>query len=157
MTETGDSSPAEFPLDVDERAPVVGASEIEIAAPPEAVWQVLTAFEDWPSWNREVKSASVEGELAEGTVFRWKAGSGTITSTIGRFEPPRLIAWRGKTLGIRGLHFWWLEPRDGKTEVRTKESFEGLVASIFRWPLQRTLDKALAEGLRDLKAEVERR
>jgi hypothetical protein len=44
---------------------------------------------------------SIQGDLAEGSVFRWKAGAGTITSTIQRVEPPRLIAWTGGTLGIR--------------------------------------------------------
>jgi hypothetical protein len=130
--------------EVNDQAPVVGASEIEIAAAPEVVWDVLTAIDGWPSWNPQVKSASLEGEIAEGSVFRWKAGPGTITSTLRRVEPPRLIAWTGKTLGI-------------DTFVRTKESYEGLVARLFRGPLQKTLDKALDEGLQHLKAEAERR
>ncbi|MGH2932800.1 MAG: SRPBCC family protein, partial [Gaiellaceae bacterium] len=50
-----------------------------------------------------------------------------------------------------------LEPRDGKTSVRTEESYEGLIARLFRGPLQKTLDEALEEGLRHLKAEAERR
>jgi uncharacterized protein YndB with AHSA1/START domain len=141
---------------INENGPVVGASEIEIAAAPEAVWQVLTAFAEWPSWNRDVKSMSADG-LSPGSVFRWKAGPGTITSTIQRVEPPRLIAWTGHTLGIRAIHFWYLEPRNGGTFVQTRESFEGLVARIFRRPLQKALDKALADGLGYLKAEVERR
>jgi hypothetical protein len=41
--------------------------------------------------------------------------------------------------------------------VRTKESYDGLVASLFRSPLRKTLDRALADGLRALKAETERR
>jgi hypothetical protein len=32
-------------------APVVSAKQIEIAADPEAVWEVLAAFDRWPSWN----------------------------------------------------------------------------------------------------------
>jgi uncharacterized protein YndB with AHSA1/START domain len=129
MAETGTDPPTRtFPTKVDERAPVFAASEIEIAAPPEAVWEVLTKFENWPTWNRDVKSMSVEGPVAEGTIFRWRAGPGTITSTIGLVEPPHLIAWTGKTFGVNAIHYWWLEPRDGKTFVRTEESYEGLVA-----------------------------
>jgi uncharacterized protein YndB with AHSA1/START domain len=144
-------------LEANGEAPVVGASEIEIAASPEAVWEVLTAFERWPSWNREVKSMTIDGSVAPGTVFRWKAGPGTITSTIQEVAPPREIAWIGKTLGIKAIHVWHLEPQNGRTLVRTEESYEGLVARLFRGPLQKTLDRALADGLRYLKDEVEAR
>ena len=71
---------------------------------------------------------SIEGPVATGTVFRWKAGPGTITSTIQRVERPRLIAWTGRTLGIEAIHDWHLDARDGGTFVRTEESYEGLVA-----------------------------
>ncbi|HKY11979.1 MAG TPA: SRPBCC family protein [Gaiellaceae bacterium] len=145
------------PQGINARAPVVGTSQIEIAAEPQIVWEVLTAFEGWPSWNPDVKSMSMHGAVVTGSRFRWKAGPGTITSTIERVEPPRLIAWTGKTLGLRAIHFYWLEPRDGKTFVRTEESYEGLVAGLMRARLKKTLDRALANGLRSLKAEAERR
>jgi uncharacterized protein YndB with AHSA1/START domain len=148
---------SEPPAGINESAPVVSRSEIEIAAPPDAVWDVLTDFERWPSWLRDVKSMSIEGPVAAGTVFRWKAGPGTITSTIQRVERPRLIAWTGRTLGIDAIHFWHFEERDGGTFVRTAESYEGLVARLLRRSLQKTLDRALPDGLQDLKAEVERR
>lgn len=151
MTEPATGSPSA----INAQAPVVGRSEIEIAASPEAVWEVLTAFERWPSWNREVKSMSMQGPVSRGTVFRWKAGPGTITSTIQQVERPRLIAWTGKTLGIDAIHFWYLEPRGDATLVRTEESYEGLISRVLRGFLQKTLDRALADGLRALKAEVE--
>lgn len=142
---------------IDERAPVVGSSEIEIAAAPEVAWDVLTAIEEWPSWNPEVKSASVEGGLGEGTEFRWKAGPGTITSRIEDLERPRRISWTGKTLGIKAVHVHTLEPRNGGTLVRTAESYDGLMARLFHKRLQKTLDDALQSGLEHLKAEAERR
>jgi hypothetical protein len=155
VSDSPSADAGEAPQGVNERAPVVAAGEIEIAADPQVVWEVLTAFENWPTWNPEVKSMSLQGTVAPGSTFRWKAGPGTITSRIERVEPPRLIAWTGKTLGIHAIHFYWLEPRDGKTFVRTKESYEGLVASLLRSPLRKTLDRALADGLRALKAEAE--
>jgi hypothetical protein len=142
---------------INEEAPAVGRSEIEIAAPPETVWDVLTDIERWPSWNPDVKSMSMEGPVAEGSVFRWKAGPGEITSTIRRVEPPRLIAWTGKTFGISAIHFYRLEPRNGKTIVRTEESYDGLPARLLRRSLQKTLDRALVDGLRYLKNEAEHR
>jgi uncharacterized protein YndB with AHSA1/START domain len=142
---------------IDERAPVTAASEIEIAAPPEVVWNVLTAFERWPEWNRDVKSMSYTGPLAPGSQFRWKAGPGTIVSTLQHVEPPRLISWTGRTMSINAVHVWRLEPRGDGTWVRTEESYAGLLARVFRGPIRKTLEKALREGLQHLKAEAERR
>ena len=152
MSDSSPGSPRDEPppTGINEQAPIVSASEIEIDASPEAVWDVLTAFERWPSWNRAVKSMAMQGDVARGSVFRWKAGPGTITSTIQRVARPSLIAWTGKTLGINAIHFWHLEPRNGKTFVRTEESYEGLVTRLFRRPIQKTLDRALADGLRHL-------
>jgi uncharacterized protein YndB with AHSA1/START domain len=143
--------------DTKKSPPVLGRSEIEIAAPPEVVWDVLTTIERWPDWNPAVKSVSMHGGLTEGSTFRWKAGPGTITSTLRRVEPPRLIAWTGRTFGIKANHIYNLEPRNGQTLVTTEESYDGLVSRLFRRSLQKTLDKALADGLRHLKAEAERR
>jgi hypothetical protein len=46
---TNDAATRRSPTGVDTGAPVVGASEIEIAASPEAVWEMLMAFERRPS------------------------------------------------------------------------------------------------------------
>ena len=116
-------------MKVNENAPAVSSAEVEVAADPEVVWEVLTAIEAWPSWNPDVTSASLEGELAEGSRFRWKAGRATITSTLQRVEPPRLIAWTGKTLGLRAIHVWRLEAHGAGTFVSTAESWEGPVAT----------------------------
>jgi hypothetical protein len=40
--------------------------------------------------------------------------------------------------------------------VRTEESYDGLIARVFRRSLQKALDEALDRGLRYLKTEVER-
>ena len=144
-------------MKVDESAPVIAAAEIEVGADAETVWEVLTQIEGWPSWNPAVKSVSLTGLVAEGTQFRWKAGPGTITSTIQRVDRPRLIGWTGKTLGLGAVHVWRLESRGDRTLVKTEESFAGLPARILRRRMQKMLQKELDEGLRRLKIEAERR
>jgi uncharacterized protein YndB with AHSA1/START domain len=150
-----DAEPAEN--GINRAAPVVGTSETDIAAGRDVVWDVLTGIEQWPSWNPDVKSVSMAAALAEGSEFRWKAGPGTITSTLEHVEAPRRVAWSGKTLGLKAMHVYVLEARNGTTLVRTEESYDGLVARLFRARLQKTLDGALESGLRHLKAEAERR
>lgn len=142
---------------INEHAPVVGWSEVEIAAAPEVAWNVLTAIGRWPSWNPAVKSVTFEEGIDEGSEFRWKAGPGTITSTIQDVEPLRRIVWTGTTFGIKAIHVHTLEPRDGGTFVRTEESYDGLVARLFHRRLQKMLDNTLEEELQHLKAEAERR
>jgi hypothetical protein len=137
------------------KQPVVASGEIEIAAAPDVVWETLTGFDRWPEWNPEVRSMSISGPAAAGTTFRWRAGTGTITSTIQRFEPTRAISWTGKTLGIRALNSWLLQPRGANTIVWEEETFDGLVARLFRAPLQKSLDRSLHNGLHHLKAEAE--
>ncbi len=143
-------------MEANRQAPVFAESEVEIAAGPEAVWDVLTDFERWPSWNPDVKSLSVNGEVAPGTRFRWKAGGASITSTLERVERPRLVAWTGRTFGASAIHVYRLDGRDGATVVHTEESFAGPLARLLRGRLQTTLQKSLETGLHHLKAEVER-
>ena len=117
-------------LKVDEKAAVFASSEADVAAEPELVWEVLTSFEAWPSWNPDVKSLSLAGPVSEGTTFRWKPGGATtITSTIREVERPRAIGWTGKTFGVHAVHVWRLEPRHGGTHVETEESFDGTVGA----------------------------
>jgi uncharacterized protein YndB with AHSA1/START domain len=144
-------------VDVNRNAPVVAADEIDIAASPQAVWEILTDLESWPRWNPDVKSMDAQGELAQGSVFRWKAGPGTITSTIQEVEPARRIAWTGTTFGVKAKHVYRLEARGEGTRVHTEESYEGLVARLLRGSLRKTLEKSLSDGLRHLKTETERR
>jgi uncharacterized protein YndB with AHSA1/START domain len=144
-------------MKIDEHAPVTGSAEAEVAAPPEVVWDILAGLEGWPSWNHDVKSVQVEGSVAEGTTFRWKAKQGTIRSRIERLDRPSLIAWTGRMLAIEAVHVWRLEPRDGGTFVRTEESFSGLLTRLMRGRLQEALDDALETGIRQLKVEAERR
>lgn len=144
-------------MQIKEGAPAVASSEIEVAAPPEVVWDVIADFERWPDWDPAVKSMSIEGPVAEGTRFKWKPGPGTITSTIREAEPPRGIGWTGKTAGIKAVHAWRFEPRDGGTLVHTEESWEGVLPRLLRGRMQKMLQESLDNALPRLKAEAERR
>lgn len=138
------------------RARVVAATEIEIRAPQQVVWDVLAAIDRWPEWNPAVKSASLQGSLEEGAEFRWKAGPGTIVSRLEVVEEPHRIAWSGRSMGIKAFHVHTLEQRDGATLVTTQESYDGLIARLFSRRLRKMLDDALRDGLRHLKTEAER-
>jgi hypothetical protein len=144
-------------MKVNESAPAVAAGEIRVNADVETVWDLMADVNRWPDWNPDVKWANLEGDLVAGSEFRWKAGPGSIKSTLQRVERPRLLAWTGKTLGIHAVHVWRLDPQDGDTLVKTEESWEGLVVRIFRRMMQKQLDQAINAGLGHLKAAAEQR
>jgi uncharacterized protein YndB with AHSA1/START domain len=75
--------------------------ELQIAADPQTVFAVISTLDQWPSWNPDVKSVSVQGPVQPGTVFRRKAGPSSLTSTLQVVDPPREIAWTGTTMGIK--------------------------------------------------------
>jgi uncharacterized protein YndB with AHSA1/START domain len=151
------SSATEQRSEIDTHAPIVLRQEIEIAAAPEKVWTVLAGIDAWPTWSDDIASASLHGELAAGTAFRWKAGGSVIRSRLTQVAPPHAIAWSGRALGLRAIHAYRLEPHGSGTRVRTEESVGGVVARLFRGPLERKMGAALASGLRCLRDEVERR
>jgi hypothetical protein len=142
---------------INERAPVIAMSEIEVRASQDVVWRTLTDFESWPRWNRAVRSLAIEGEVEPGTVFRWRSGLNSIVSTVRRVEAPRLISWTGRTPGIDAAHVFRLAPGAGRTQVYSEESWAGLLPALLKGRLRRTLEKSLEEGLEALKAEAERR
>jgi hypothetical protein len=144
-------------MEIDAGAPAVARHETEVEAAPEIVWAVLTDIAGWPSWNPDVASASPEGPLARGTQFRWKAGPGTITSTLQDVERPHLITWTGTTLGINAIHVHRLERRGDSTFVTSEESWDGLLVRLLRRSMTKALHKAIESGLRHLKVEAERR
>jgi uncharacterized protein YndB with AHSA1/START domain len=148
---------AALPPPPEAHAPVLGTGEIDIAAPIDVVWSVLTDIAEWPSWNPEVKTAAIDGGLTPGSHFRWEAGAGTVRSRIEGVEAPRLVVWTDRTMGIRATHTWQLAEYRAGTLVRTTETFEGPIASIFRRPLQKAIDQAIRSGVVFVKAECERR
>jgi uncharacterized protein YndB with AHSA1/START domain len=142
---------------INENAPAVARAGIDVSAPPELVWDVLADFERWPEWNPDVKSVSLNGPLVEGTVFRWKTGPSTITSTLQAVDRPRTLGWTGETFGLHAAHVWQFEAGDGSTHVTTAESFDGWLARLLRKPVLKQRQQAVARGVAHLKAEAERR
>jgi len=75
-------------MKMDEFAPVIASQEIEVEAKPDTIWNIIAAVDSWPNWNPDVKAAFIEGDLAAGTRFSWKAGQWTIRSTVSQMQRP---------------------------------------------------------------------
>ena len=144
-------------MEINRNAPATAQGELQIAADPQTVFAVLSAIDQWPSWNPDIKSVTLQGPVQPGTGFRWKSGPSTLTSTLQVVDPPQEIGWTGRTMGIKAVHVFRFQGRDGGTLARSEESWEGVLASLLKGYSRRTLDKAIRSILSHLKAEAERR
>ena len=114
-------------------------THIDIAAPPQRVWDVLTDFERHPEWNPFIRSIS--GELREGAPLHVVLGPPgdtpmTFRPTVTRAVAPTAFAWLG-TFGagwiFRGEHRFRLEPlAGGGTRLHHGETFGGLLVPLMR-------------------------
>lgn len=144
-------------MEVNRGAPAIAEGDIRIAASPEVVWDVLSDVDRWPSWSPDIKAARLEGPLASGSTFRWRSGGTSLVSVLRVVDPPRELGWTGTTLGIRAVHVFRLNPEDGGTWVRSEESWEGLLPRFLKGYSRKAIDRGIANWLRLLKDEAERR
>jgi uncharacterized protein YndB with AHSA1/START domain len=144
-------------VDINRNAPATAEGELRIAADPQTVFAVISGIDQWPAWNPDIKSVTLQGPVKPGTVFRWKSGPSSLTSTVQVVDPPREIAWTGTTMGIKAVHVFRFQASDGGTLARSEESWEGLLASVLKGYSRKTLDKGIRSVLAHLKTEAERR
>ena len=142
-------------MDIDQHAPITASGSVEISASPLDVWAVLTDIGRWPTWNPDVLEARLDGELAAGTRFQWRAGPGTITSVLRSVEPVRELGWTGSTRGLRAVHVWRIEPTQWGSRLTNEESWSGWPARLMHKRMEQTLHEAVISGLHHLKFEVE--
>jgi hypothetical protein len=91
-------------MEINRNAPATADGELRIGVDLQTVFAVISAVDQWPSWNPDIKSVELQGPVQPGTVFRWKAGPSSLTSTLQVVDPPREIAWTGTTMGIKAVH-----------------------------------------------------
>ena len=137
--------------------------EIEIDAPPSAVWAVLADTARYPDWNPFVRR--LDGELRAGTELEVRIAppggrAMTFKPTVLVARPEQELRWLGRLL-VRGLfdgeHSFRLEPLAGdRTRFVQEERFRGILVRL----LARTLGKTrlgFEQMNRALQAEVEAR
>jgi uncharacterized protein YndB with AHSA1/START domain len=131
-------------------------AQIQIAASPERVWDLLSNIDRWPRWNALVQTAVLSGPLQPGNVFKWKSKGLTIVSTLQEVVPNERLTWTGKAFGTQAIHMWEIEPTDQGVVLLTEESFDGWLPRLMPKTMQRTLDETLPAWLKTIKSEAER-
>jgi hypothetical protein len=111
------------------------SATIEIAAPPLAVWAVLTDLARYPEWNPLFPEAS--GEVAVGKRIRLRGvhpANGrmmTVQPRILAAEPGVELRWAASLPGIiSGEHSFVLSPANDGTRLVQSESLRGLLTAF---------------------------
>jgi hypothetical protein len=138
-------------------------TEIEIDAPVERVWEILTEFEAFDDWNPFIVHA--EGQLRLGerlavTIRPPGRKASTFHPTVLAYKPNRELRWLGR-VGLPGIfdgeHAHQVEDLGGgRTRYVQSERFRGILV-----PFVRGILGATEEGFRKmneaLKGRVEAR
>jgi uncharacterized protein YndB with AHSA1/START domain len=129
---------------------------ILIQAPLERIWSLVTVVDNWPQWNKAVKSAHLEGGIRPGAVFRWRSGGFNVTSTFQEIDPMTRLTWTGVAFGTDAIHSWTFTPTSRGVQVTTTETFDGWLPTVLPGAMQKTLDDTLPALLASLKVAAER-
>ncbi len=113
-------------------------SEIEIDAPPERVWSVLTRFDEYPEWNPFMRSLSGRCEVGSKLTVRIEppgTRAMTFKPTVQEAAAGRELRWLGR-LFVPGLfdgeHRLAIEPLDERrSRFVQSERFSGLLVGLF--------------------------
>ena len=138
-------------------------TQIEIEAPVERIWSLLTDFSSYPRWNPFVRS--IEGTLAVGqslNVFIRPPDSRGMRfrPTVLTVQPDREFRWKGKVL-LSGLfdgeHYFKLEATPGgRVTFRQGETFSGILVPLFRGSLDGATKQGFVAMNEALKHEAEK-
>jgi uncharacterized membrane protein len=107
---------------------------IDIAAPPERVWAVMSDVERWHEWTASITSVELlDGatSLAMGTRARIQQPRlPTVIWQVTSLEPLRSFEWQTTGPGARTLAGHWLRPHGAGTTVRLFIDQTGPIGSL---------------------------
>lgn len=137
---------------------------IEIRAPLDSVWRVLTDFSAYPEWNPHIRAASGTLRVGSRIAIRSHPSGGrpvVLRPLVITWAPPTELRWRATFLSrflFNGEHGFKLEPLgEGRVRFQQDETFSGLLVPLYaRLRLNRTREgfARVNEALRE-RAESE--
>jgi len=132
------------------------AVAINVRAPTDRIWTLLTNAADIPRWNSTVKS--LEGDIALGNKVKLgvPVSDQTFTLKIAEFEPSkRLVLSHGMAPMFTGVRTFTLTSNsDGSTDFSMAEVFKGLMLPVIKRKLPDFVPQ-FEQYAKDLRAESE--
>ena len=127
-------------------------TEIIIYSTRQKVWEHLTKFESYSSWNPFL--VSIEGKLQQGSIITCTLKNGSkkmvFKPTILEVHRRRSFSWSGKLL-VRGLfdgfHYFKIEEvSENRVKFIQGESFSGILSSLILY----TIGKKTEDGFKEM-------
>lgn len=137
-------------------------TEIEINASAEKVWQILSDFENFPSWNPfviKVLGTPKVGEILQIEVQLPESRLLKFTPKVLVAEPNKELRWIGTSpLGsFQGEHFYKIESLDeNKIRFIHGEHFSGWAVSLIWLLLGKSIEKGYRIMNEALKKEAQK-
>jgi hypothetical protein len=137
-------------------------TEIEIDAPAERVWGVLTDFASYPQWNPFIRSISGEPNIGGRLEVRLEPPESrgiTLRPKVLSAEPNHQLRWLGHLL-VPGLfdgeHSLTIEAlEENRVRFVQSEAFRGLLVPLFARSLNNNTRRGFEEMNRALKERAE--
>jgi hypothetical protein len=134
-------------------------TEIEIHAPKQRVWQLLTDFARFPEWNPFIRSATGKLEVnAQLKVFIQPPGQSGMkfSPRVLRVQPEHELRWLGSLLlpGIfDGEHCFLIEIQtENQVRFIQREEFRGFLLPL----LWKSLDTNTRQGFENMNAALKK-
>jgi uncharacterized protein YndB with AHSA1/START domain len=128
---------------------------VDIAAPPERVWQVMSEVERWPEWTRsvrEVRRLGNGGPLQVGSrvLVRQPAFPPALWK-VTALDPGKSFAWTSAAPGLRVVASHRVDGSPSGTSATLSLELHGLFGSLFGRMTKEITERYLAmeaDGLR---------
>jgi len=137
-------------------------TDIEINAPPQAVWNVLTAFDQYEEWNpvMEISGTPAEGDRLTVVLTLPERKPQPFKPKVLVADEPAELRWQGH-LFVSGLydgeHWFDLTPLEEgrRTRLTHAETFRGVLVGFINRRIGKEVEAAFEEMNAALKERVE--
>lgn len=136
-------------------------TSIDIDAPIEKVWAVLTDFDAYSEWNRFTPIVETSGRIGEPVRLRVRLNekeNGRLTRSALTMKKKAAyeLCWGSENFLIKVNRYQTLTPlEDGGTRYESREPFGGLLAPLIMWLHRENLMRGYRWAAEGLKARAE--
>ncbi len=137
-------------------------SEIDIAASPAKVWNILTNMDHWSDWNPMVNHAAGEAAVGAKLQVTMRGTDGKDSSryspVVTTFDAPTSFQWRATMMAgflFTNYKIFHLKETQSGTRLRHTEAFAGVLVPLFWGKLNQGVPPILDAMNAALKAVAE--